>query len=479
MIHEPTQSLNLESDKGFIKKNKDILTKKIRWDRYLKATYYLLYSLFVALLVSSMIFSRADITNRNILSIELISVFIGLFAVLFSIALISWIYKGTMKKLFVYNYYITHFINAFMLLVIVVVLSLPVFAYNINSTSSSINPDILEKRSLVFGLGIVIWSVIGTIGLLINTFRLKGTFPTVWVKVKLSLIAILIFPIIAMISWAAANPQSNIKSILLWIELLIVIVGILYIAFAYSYVKSFKELLLSDKTEQELQKIDIFRNISFLMVLTSSITLVALGIFKALPIWSEWSGGNVKVASLISMIIDFILLFTYLLVIVLEKNKKDKLKSTRLSTIDHSILMDAITWILLVKTIVLVAIPVKGTNIQAFMSLSSCFIAIFIINISTILLGVNFPNIKNTVPTIINILSALAVIGMVLFQSTFSPKAGSNIFDSWEMVVLLMLPVTIASTLKLGVKVISYSKIDKIEIEKLNDINENNVKKGK
>ena len=68
------------------------------------------------------------------------------------------------------------------------------------------------------------------------------------------------------------------------VQICIFVVALLYSSFAFVYVKSFKEPLLSDKTEQEIQKINLFRNISFLMIMIPSLSLVVLGITKAVPI---------------------------------------------------------------------------------------------------------------------------------------------------------------------------------------------------
>lgn len=470
MAHEATQSLNLASDKGYITQNKDILTKKIRWDRYLKSGSYLMYSIFIALLSVSILLSGANVLAPWNISIDLISIFIGLTAMLFSIGLISWIYKGTMKKLFVYNYYIMHFINALMLMIIVIVLSLPIFAYKVEYINENPIFDIKdvyimrETRSLVFGVGFISWSVIGAVGLLVNTFRLKGTFPAVWLKVKLSLIAIFIFPLIAMISWVASNPNQGSIDLFLWIELLIFALGVLYITFIYSYIKSFKELLLSDKTEQEIQKIDIFRNVSFLMILMSSTILVSIGFIKVIPIWPQWGSGTMEITSIISTVIDGIVLIAYLVIIIFAKHNKGKKQLNKLSTIDNLIIMDFFKWFLLVKTIVLISVVAtigESLNLSAYMCLSSNFIAIFIINISTILLGVNFPNIKNTVSTIVTTISSLIILAMVLFQTTINSGAAANIFESSWSVILLMSPAVIASSINLGIKIMSYSKIKK------------------
>jgi hypothetical protein len=112
----------------------------------------------------------------------------------------------------------------------------------------------------------------------------------------------------------------------------------------------------------------------------------------------------------------------------------------------------------LVKTVIIIGLA-KGVDISAYMALSTCFMAIFLVNISTIIIGVNFPNIKNTTSTIVNIVAYLAILGMVLFQSTFPKESATNIFDGVEMIILTLLPAVIASSLNLGIKVLSYSKI--------------------
>jgi hypothetical protein len=96
------------------------------------------------------------------------------------------------------------------------------------------------------------------------------------------------------------------------------------------------------------------------------------------------------------------------------------------------------------------------------------------------MIGVNFPNIKNTTSTIVNIVAYLAILGMVLFQSTFPKESATNIFDGVEMIILTLLPAVIASSLNLGIKVLSYSKIsygeknDKLQ-NKIEDTQTNNV----
>ncbi|MGL6125291.1 MAG: hypothetical protein ACRC1F_02240 [Metamycoplasmataceae bacterium] len=480
MAYETTKSLDLERDKDYITQNKDILTKKIRWDNYLKGLSYFMYSLFIALLSLSFLLTGArDLGDKNFQYLDLVNTFIGLFAVLISIGVISWIYKGSLKKLFTVNYYWVHLVNALILSAISITTS--IFSYPVNGTLQEIN-DATTIHTLIFGLGILLWFIIGGGFLLFNIYKLKGSFPVSWLKVKLSLLTLAILPILAIISWAASM-MPDMKMIFLIIQLGVFVAGFLYTAFAFTYVKSFKELILSDKTDQEIQKIDLFRNISFLMILIPALTLTVLGINKALPIIGIWSNNTIEILSMISIIFDAIILIAYLIVIItfkrMSKNGKES-KSKLLTSIDNSILMDFISWFLLVKTIVIVGLS-KGVDISIFMSLSSCFLAIFIINISTIVIGVNFPNIKNTSSTIINVISAMAILGMALFQSTFPAEAASNIFDSAEIIILTILPALIGSSINLGVKILSFTKIKykKNEFNKVDneiEINENIAK---
>ena len=457
MAYEATQSLDLEKNKGYITQNKDILTKKIRWDNYLKAASYFMYSLFISLLSLSFLFSGAQAPELDFQYIDFINIFIGLFLALFSMGLISWIYKGSLKKLFIINYYIIHLINAVILSLIIIIMSIPPFAYPAKGSIDEIS-QVSQIRSLIFGIGLIFWFIFMASTLMFNAFKIKGAFPSSWIKTKLSLFTMLIFPILAMVSWGVSiMPQMS--TIFLIIQLVIFSIGLLYTSFSFSYVKTFKELVLFNKTEQEIQKIDFFRNISFLMVLMPALSLIILGITKALPILSVWSGNKIEILSIVSMSIDAIILFVYVAIIIWFKKMGKKGKTNMLiSSIDNSILMDFISWFILIKTVIIAGLA-KGVDISVYMSLSTCFIAIFVINISTILIGVNFPNIKNTTSTIINIIAYLGVSGMVLFQSTFPQESATNIFEGVEMIILTLLPALIASSMNLGIKLLSYSKI--------------------
>ncbi|MGL5617845.1 MAG: hypothetical protein ACRCWU_02165 [Metamycoplasmataceae bacterium] len=475
MAYETTQSLDLERDKEYITQNKDILTKKIRWDNYLKGFSYFLYSLFVALLSLTFLFTGArEIGNNNFQYLDLVNVFVGLFALLISSWVISWVYKGSLKKLFTINYYVTHLFNAVILSIISIALSLPIFTYPVNGTIQEIN-NATQMQTLIFGLGMCAWFIVGGLALTVNLRKIKGTFPTSWLKWKLSLVNLFIFPVLAMISWAASL-MPEMKTILLIVQLGVFVIGLLYSMFAYTYINSFKELILSDKTEKEIQKIEYFRNISFLMILVPSLTLVILGIVKALPLLNVWSSSTIEIMFVISIVVDALILIAYLFLIISFKRKGNKTKL--LSSIDNSVLMDFITWLLLVKTVVIVGLS-KGVEISVFMSLSSCFLAIFIINITNILMGVNFPNIKNTTSTIINLVASMAILGMALFQSTFLPESSSNIFEGAEIVILTILPALIASSINLGIKILGFAKINSFKFKKAmdNKKNENDFNK--
>ncbi|MGL5591868.1 MAG: hypothetical protein ACRDCJ_00730, partial [Metamycoplasmataceae bacterium] len=465
---------DLNRDKEYITQNKDILTKKIRWDNYLKGFSYFLYSLFIALLSLTFLFSGArELGNNNFQYLDLVNIFIGLFALLISAGVISWVYKGSLKKLFTINYYVTHLFNAIILSLIAIVLSLPIFAYPVGGTIQEIN-DATQMQTLVFGLGICAWFIIGGTTLTINLKKSQGTFPTSWLKWKLALVTLFTFPVLAMISWASSL-MPEMKTVLLIVQLGVFVVGSLYSMFAYTYVKSFKELILSDKTEKEIEKIEYLRNISFLMILAPSLTLVILGIVKALPLLGVWSGSSLEILSIISMVVDAIVLIAYLLLIISFKKQGNKTKL--LSSIDNSLLMDFLTWFLLVKTVIIVGLS-QGVEISVFMSLSACFLAIFIINISNILMSVNFPNIKNTSSTIINIVASMAILGMALFQSTFTPESSTNIFEGAEIVILTILPALIASSINLGIKILFFSKLKISKKEKVSKKEEIGEKKS-
>ncbi len=485
MAYEATQSLDLERNKGYITQNKDILTKKIRWDNYLKAASYFMYSLFISLLSLSFLFSGAQSPKLEFQYIDFINIFIGLFVGLFSMGLISWVYKGSLKKLFIVNYYIVQLVNALLLSLIIIIMSIPLFAYPADGTIDEI-VKVSQIRSLVFGIGLISWFVFMGSILLFTTYKIKGAFPTSWLKVKLSLFTMIIFPTLAMVSWGISiMPQMS--TVLLITQLIIFVLGFLYTSFSFTYVRTFKELILSNKTEQEIQKIDFFRNISFLMILMPALSLVILGITKALPILSVWSGNQIEILSIVSMSIDAVILITYVAIIIWFKKMGKKGKTNMLiSSIDNSILMDFISWFILIKTIIIAGLA-KGVDISAYMSLSTCFIAIFVINISTILIGVNFPNIKNTTSTIVNVVAYLAILGMVLFQSTFPQESAANIFEGVEMIILTLLPALIASSINLGIKLLSYSKIsyedknnknEKLKNTQEIEVSEKNKKQG-
>ena len=58
-----------------------------------------------------------------------------------------------------------------------------------------------------------------------------------------------------------------------------------------------------------------------------------------------------------------------------------------------------------------------------------------------------------------NVVAYLAILGMVLFQSTFPQESATNIFEGVEIIILTLLPALIASSINLGIKLLSYSKI--------------------
>ena len=58
MSYETTQTLEVENYQNYQNNNKDILTKRIKWDNYLKGASYFIYSLFVSLLSLSFLFSK-------------------------------------------------------------------------------------------------------------------------------------------------------------------------------------------------------------------------------------------------------------------------------------------------------------------------------------------------------------------------------------------------------------------------------------
>ena len=170
MSYETTQTLELETNKGYIIENKDILMRRFRWDNYLKGFSYFMYALFVSLLSLSFLFSNAQTTTFKYL--DFINIFIGLFAVLYSMGIIAWIYRGALKKLFTLNYYVVHVINSIMLSIIVIIMMFPVFSYLTDGTTTSIT-ETSHTRSLIFFVGMIIWFIFGSLALTINIYKIN------------------------------------------------------------------------------------------------------------------------------------------------------------------------------------------------------------------------------------------------------------------------------------------------------------------
>lgn len=449
MIEQSNNSnVNIHSDS--IISNKEFLYKGKWSDRIFLLLIYILYIGFFALLPSLYIFSKIYLASQNAhVFNEQIMICVLLIIGIFSIFAINWVFQGSYKQVFSKNIYIAHFINALSLVAIVITLALPQFASTIRQgvdDDFAKWADIVTLRSFVYLIAVVSWFALFVITNGIITFRTKKMFSLPWFKFKINVIGSLFLAAAIALSFILAKkiqesgaPTDKLNLIFIIAIVIIVALDILYVIFAYIYTKLYKQALLSNKTEQEMDSIQNSRKLLFLIKASVAALIIFFGasiVFvtnSGITLYSNFvliginSGLDVLIIIVFWVIVDYQKWAT-----VATKKKSKSRKSISITSLDLSLLVKLVTWLIFTKLFVIINVTfAKRMEVgQSPWLMVSSGLAALVIYLLCWVYNINFPNIKATSSLIINfIIFVIIFVATIFIYSWFTTNQFTTNFD--------------------------------------------------
>ncbi|VEU67990.1 hypothetical protein [Mycoplasmopsis pulmonis] len=442
---------------------------------FLKIISYTLLALFFGMISSLnyIVFpNNILVGEQSLKNIELIWIF-----VLATITLVSnfiILFTGShFKSVWPLKYYLGIFFNNLILFILVAISTSIIKIENTNSIISRANFYLIT-----FIVYAVTWFVIMTYFYLIG----RNAFPLVETKYKFFVAWSLYVIVIAVLlrSFAVSEVRSSQNEGLIYsiIMIMLSLLMLTYIVFAFVFIKLFKSNAVVDLREVQIEKI---KNSRDLLSAASLVISVAIAIV-AIVIRSDSSNaaeGDSKLLLIIGIAITTTVLFFYLAMtslkrkVVVKQNfeenfveKKSKRQVT--TSLDNMLFSTFVTFLVVIVNTILIGISESLTRTQT----SSVYllivtgIFIFLINVYNIMAKVKMPNFKNYISSTIAMTIALVLVCVTILYSSIKDSTIIKTFLPVEMSLLLMVTLTIGFTMLLLIAVVSIFRIESFNKKK-------------
>ncbi|MBR3259563.1 MAG: hypothetical protein IKG09_02285, partial [Mycoplasmataceae bacterium] len=203
------------------------------------------------------------------------------------------------------------------------------------------------------------------------------------------------------------------------------------------------------------------------------------------------------ISIIFELLIDLFLIIPYIITIIYIKLKSDQKNSKNIlfkffRRIDNWLLLDILSWFILVKTSVIqgiiITLNISEINIVERIAMTiMCFSSIFILYSTSFIFQVNIPNLKNKAissPTIISsILLGLFIILFSGYLSTNNLSIEKNISNQIFVLIPVILILGLSISLIIKISMISIIMKDNkpylnLNKEKTEDVIKKDIEKG-
>lgn len=472
-----TKTLNQEysskDERKFVVSNQEVTTRKWKFNSIFKFITGIIYGFFFGLLPASFIFNTSiepSNPNKNEVNAIISLFFIGIL----SIVLIFWAFRGDIKKKKPTTYWICHLLNS--LLLSVGIMLVTILEPN---TVGEVQP-LNENRFLILAISYLGYAMLMMLVLFISMFKNRREFPLSWSRYGFTAFTLLFLGVsesLNLLSVQQANIESNSSSFLfLILSIISIVIATMIYGLGISYIRRFRDILLGERTEYEIDSIrdwESSRVMAIIMASAMIITFTASIIFKnASGLFNE---NNDLIPLYIEVCVDFVLVIPYLILIAIIKVNNIKnyhlniAKNKIFKTIDNGLMIDAITWIIIIKAIILEGLfisenPVWAAqnNFKSLLILISFVSLMLLYGIST-LIQLNTPNLRNTLISVPTIASTIILgIFVILFSGYLYVNVNAVQMSKWIFVLMPLIPA-IGISISFITKICIVAKIFKVE----------------
>lgn len=445
MALSPQESKLLKNSSNAVVSTKSIQAPKSKFEIFFKLISYIFYGFLFGMLAAS--FKFADTSEQ--IQVETSSV-IAVFAISFlSIAVIYWTFKGDIRRYIPVNYYLVHLLNAILLVLGVFIISwFPIG----NGTQAQIKDNIVERQFIVM-ISMFVWAIVMSLMIIISFARVKKLFPLSWTKIGYTSLILMLFAFTNLFIFLAAinyrDDKTDASTIMQVVGFSIYLVSFILFVLGITYIKVYRDILLGERTDYEIQTIRDWDNVKVLSLISSSIAVIT---FIIIIFWDQ----TIKLNSVVyaELIVDVIFVLSYLFVIIVSwKNAKDSSSKGRFTqafkSIDSIMLLEVIAWIILMKTAIIQGglISAQGDNVNnedLFISGAIAYASIIILYLIATIFNVQTPNLKNSSISIATIVGAIFLESVVLAFVSEYDVISHPVWLSLFMVFPLLLGISIS-----------------------------------
>lgn len=464
IVHEVnTNSTNRREN---VVSSQEITSRKWKFDSIFKVIAGIIYGFFFGMLPATFIFNGSiEASNPPIYEIGAIVALLAIGTL--SLAIIFWLFKGDIKKKHPLAYALVHVLNAAMLSVGITVVSV------ISTYSESNNVD----RYLILSIAYGSWALAITIVSFVTMLVYKKQYPLSWSRVPFAIFSFLFAGLVELFIYLSANInlkyELNNQSILYSIlGLVSFVAALLVFGLAVVFIKRYRDVLLGERTEYEIDTIRDWEGarvfaliMSSVMILTYSVSLIInqkISSFIQIPLF-------VEIAVDLVLVVPYIIIISYIKIQNMKNSSQGFHISRIFKTIDNGLMLDVFAWIIVVKSALIQGIYYDDKTITSeikILMLIITFASLLILYAFTTIVQINVPNLRNTAVTIPT-LSFSLILGLftILFGGFLYRDSSNADLDKLAIspLVFVFMSVIVLSgmSISLVIKICMVAKIFK------------------
>ena len=451
-----------------------VVSKHWKLEPLFKLLSYIFYGFLFGMLPASFKFAKIPVGTPNAVEVSGVVAILGLSVL--SISVIFWLFKGDIKRHMPIIHYGLHIFNAILLVMGIFIINFfPIGGDTLVSTVNAAERIIL--RQFILMVLSISHAVLLAIALAFIFRAYKKLFPLSWSRIGFAQAVVIIASLTNIFIWLASRAtlagEFENQFVLLMMGLMIYVLAFIIFVFALSYIKVYRDILLGERTDWEIESINNWENAKSLALIASAMAAIT---FIVASFWTQ--GFSFDLMVIVEVTLDVILFTTYASMAFIAKHQERKqikhpTKPGRFikifKSIDNILLVEVMIWIVLIKTTVIEGMMIANmTDVQqlqpnaiATLYLNALIAFAFVILLSIIgpLLAINIPNIKNMW---VSILSIAGAILLSIFTIVFTTVFNANTTDNPVYLPLFMLLTFVgALSIALVIRIIMVSKIFK------------------
>ena len=455
MATQARQSHYITKNKEAVISNQEIVGKSWRFDALFKILSYLLYGVFFGVLPATFKITNDSAVDQNPI---VISSIVGLLAIaIFSIAIVYWMFKGDVKHHLPLVYSIAHLINALTLSVGVLLTTI-------------LYPNQADLTSRVFLTMVYFgaWAVVMPLVMIGLLFTSRKKFPLSWSKAPFAFFSWIILALVQVMIYlsqsAISDGKADERTLFLAISLVVFVLAALVFLFSIIYIHRFRDVLLDERAEFEIQSIHDWESAKVLSIVSAAVASMT---YLVVLLWDQ-AVEFAHFALFIDLVLNAIIVVAYIAIVVYIKtvNVQNKQKLYRISkffkSIDNTLLLEMFVWFIIVKSALIQGVLINDndliTNDYVLMTLIS-FASITLLYVVTTIGSLNIPNIRNVASSsFVIVFSVISVIFTIVFNTALD--GGAQYAPKWLTLVMLLITL-IGISISLIIKISTISKIFK------------------